>query len=155
MKTRMMLVKCLIVPAFTYGKCFFSTNLSSVSITSLERAFSACVRFFYGLHDSTRNRLDCILGAPILTYLRQRCCVTLRSIISTETPAYLFDKIRRGSSLRRNAHILPKHSSLQYNRSFFVRTVSDYNLLPRTIGELNSLESFKSSCLTYLKTLRN
>lgn len=56
-KTRLMLVRSLIVPAFTYGECIYSTNLSAGHVRSLERAFSACVRFVYGLrrYDSTNE----------------------------------------------------------------------------------------------------
>lgn len=148
-KTRLTLVKSLVIPAFTYGECVYSSNLSAVDLRSLERAFSACVRFVYRLrrYDSTRDYTNGILGAPITTYLRQRRCSALHSIIKTRMPSYLFDKLCHGSSVRSGVFLIPRHSSTQYNRSFFVRTVSDYNAIPTSVRALYSLPGFSRACL--------
>ena len=45
LKTRLALVKSLIVPLFTYAESVYSTNLQAGDIHIVERAFSACVRF--------------------------------------------------------------------------------------------------------------
>lgn len=148
-KTRLTLVKSLVIPAFTYSECVYTSNLSAIDVRSLERAFSACVRFVYKLRrfDSTRDYANGILGAPIMTYLRQRRCSALHGIVKTRMPSYLFDKLCRGNSVRSGVFLIPRHSSTQYNRSFFVRTVSDYNAIPTSVRELNSPASFSRACL--------
>lgn len=151
-KTRLMLVKALIVPAFTYGECVYSTNLSAAEIRSLERAFSACVRFVYGLrrYDSTRDYVSKIFGCSLMTYIKQRRCSAVHSIVKSKAPVYLSDKLTHGSSSRSCVFIIPMHSSRQYNRSFFVRTVSDYNSLPVNVRKIGSIARFSKACLECL-----
>lgn len=150
-KTRLLLVKTLIVPAFTYGECVYSTNLSAVDVKSLERAFSACVRLVYGLrrYDSTRDFVDGIFGC---SFIRQRRCAALHNIVRSEAPLYLFDKLVRGRSPRCDGFVLPRHSSMQYNHSFFVRTVSDYNSLPVNVRNIGSAKGFGKACLGCLNS---
>lgn len=154
LKTRLMLVRSLVVPAFTYGECVYSTNLRAVDVRSLERAFSACVRFVYRLrrYDSTREYVTKILGCPIMAFLEQRRCAMVHRIAKAEAPSYLCDRLCRGSSSRNNAFIIPMHSTAQYNRSFFVRAVSDYNLIPASIRRLGSLSRFGAAYRQYLGT---
>lgn len=45
LSTRLMLVKSLILPLFTYCHSVYTSNLKAKSIRVLERAFAACVRF--------------------------------------------------------------------------------------------------------------
>lgn len=148
-KIRLMLVKSLVIPAFTYGECVYSTNLDAVDVRSLDKAFSACVRFVHGLrrYDSTRGFENGIFGCSLMTYIRQRRCSALHSIIKYEAPSYLFSKLTRGSSSRSNVLMLPRHLSRQYNRSFFVRTVSDYNSLPVSVRCINTAKGFGKACL--------
>ena len=148
-KTRLMLVKTLVVPAFTYGECVYSTNLSVEDQKLLERAFSACIRFVFGLrrYDSTRDFVNRILGCSLMTYVRQRRCSALHGIVKSGMPPYLFDKLVRGTSSRSGVFVLPRHSTRQYNRSFFVRTVSDYNSLPVSVRSIGSVKKFGDACL--------
>lgn len=153
LKTRLMLVKTLILPAFTYAASAYLTSLSAADIGSLERAFSACVRFTYRLrrYDSAREYVDRVLGCPIMTYLKQRRCSAVHAISVTKTPSYLYDKLCLGRASRNPVFIIPRHSSRQYNRSFFVSAISDYNFLPVDIKKLRSLPEFGRACLDCLK----
>lgn len=147
-RTRLMLVKSLVLPAFTYGDSIYSTNLSALSVRSLEGAFNACVRFVYRLrrYDSTRDYVDKLLGCPIMTYLKRRRCSFLHGLALTREPGFLYDKLSIGTSARSRLFVIPRHVSAQYNRSFFVRTVSDYNSIPSRIKRLTSLSGFNSAC---------
>lgn len=151
-KTRLVLVKTLIVPAFTYGECVYSTNLSAADQRMLERAFSACVRFVHGLrrYDSTRGLVDTVLGCSLMTYLRQRRCTALHGIVRSGLPLYLFDKLVPGTSTRSGVFVLPRHSTRQYNCSFFVRTLSDYNSLPASVRSISATKRFSEACLAHL-----
>lgn len=132
----------------------YSTNLRACDVRALERAYSACVRFVYGLrhYDSTREYIDKVLGCPIMTYIKHRKCSIVYSLSKSRMPAYLYEKLRRGNSLRNDIFFLPRHSSTQYNKSFFVRAVSDYNSLPVEIKRLNSVHKFSKACIEYLKS---
>lgn len=153
-KIRTMLVKSLIMPAFTYGECVYSTNLSVSDVRSLERAYSACVRFVYGLrrYDSTRRYVSKVLGCPLMSYIKHRRCCAVHSIAKLNAPSYLSDKLVRGTSSRSAVFVIPRHSSRQYNRSFFVRAVSDYNSLPVEVRKIGSVAGFGRACLDYVRT---
>lgn len=150
-----MLVKSLILPAFTYGDSVYSTNLSATAIRSLEGAFSACVRFVYRLrrYDSTRDYVNGILGCSLMTYLKLRRCAVIYNVAKRRLPGFLYERLSVGSSVRNRRFILPRHSSEQYNRSFFVRAVTDYNSIPVHVRELSTVARFNDASMTYFQTL--
>lgn len=145
LKARLALVKSLIVPLFTYADSVYSTNLQAGDIRAIERAFSACVRFVYRLrrYDSTEGFKERLLGCSIFDYLRYRQCLFLHNLMMRKTPNYLYSKLQRGQSSRNLIFVLPRNVSLQYNRSFFVRSVSNYNSLPESLKRLSSIVSFR------------
>ena len=147
----MLLIKALIMPLFTNCDSIYSTNLQAGDVRSLNMAFSACIRFVFRLrrYDSTRQFSNRILGCPIITYLVLRNCLFIHSLLIGKTPDYLYKKLRQDSSLRSLTLIIPNHVTMQYNRSFFVRSVSNYNRLPIHIKTLNSIYTFKKACLNY------
>lgn len=144
-KVRMALVKSLIIPLFTYGESVYSTNLQAGDVQAVERVFSACVRFVFRLrrYDSTQGFAERLLGCSIFDYLRYRQCVFLHSVSISKTPDYLYSKLHLGRSARNRLFVLPRNASLQYNRSFFVRSVSYYNSLPEGLKRVGSVASFK------------
>ena len=146
-----MLVRSLVLPAFTYSESVYSTNLSASNVRSLERAFSACVRFVYSLrrYDSTREYIGGILGCSLMTYLKQRRCCFIHAMSRSEQPPYLFEKLCIGRSSRNRVFVIPRHSSAQYNRSFFVRAVSDYNSIPMGVKSLVSQSGFDRASREY------
>lgn len=147
-KVRSMLVKSLVLPAFTYCDSVYSTNLSAADVRALEGAFSACVRFVFRLrrYDSTRDYLDELLGCPIMTYLKRRRCSFLHGLVLSREPGFLFDRLVSGRSVRSRQFVVPRHSSAQYGRSFFVRTVADYNAIPTSVRLINSQSRFADAC---------
>lgn len=147
LKTRLSLIKSLIIPLFTYAESVYSTNLQAGDIQAIERAFSACVRFVYRLrrYDSTEGFNERLLGCSIFDYLRYRQCLFLHNLTIRKTPNYLYSKLQRGRSSRNLIFVLPRNTSLQYNRSFFVRSVSNYNSLPESLKRLSSIVSFKGA----------
>lgn len=153
LKTRILLVKSLVLPAFTYGQSVYCTNLSASAIKSLERAFSACVRFAYRLrrYDSTRGYDSRILGCSLMTYLRAQRCAVVYSLCRRRKPEFLFERLCVGSSARSGNFVLPRHSSVQYNRSFFVRTVADYNSLPVRVRGLPSVTRFNDASAAFFR----
>lgn len=152
-RTRLMLVKSLVMPAFSYCDSVYSTNLTASAVRSLEGAFNACVRFVHRLrrYDSTRDHVCGLLGCSLMTYFKRRCCSFMHSLVLTREPGFLYDKLSRGRSVRSRQFVIPQHSTAQYNRSFFVRTVADYNSIPASVRALTSLPRFRSVCRDYFR----
>lgn len=145
-QTRLMLVKSLIIPLFTYCDSVYSTNLDADSVRVLTCAFSACTRFVFaiGRRCSVNEHLNRVVGCPIIEYLKYRRLVFVFKLIMNKAPKYLYDKLQ--PSTRSNVLILPRHSTAQYNKSFFVNAVSSYNALPTIVKQSNTLATFKNRC---------
>lgn len=149
-QVKLMLIKSLIIPLFTYCDSVYSTNLNATSVRVLERAFSACIRFVFsiGRDCSIDQHVNRVLGCPIMDYLKYRRVVLVFKLLLDKVPEFLYDKLQPSS--RSNILILPRHSTAQYNKSFFVNSVSDYNALPNLIKQTNSISSFKTRCLEHM-----
>lgn len=143
--TRLNLVKCLIIPLFTYADIVFSSSLDSISKGILARAFKGCVRFAYkvGKRDSVRNHMNSLLGCSLESYFRYRSIVFLRDLIFSKTPCYLYDFLGFGRSARTHNLIIPVHSTLLRSTSFFVRIISVWNRLPSALKSIFSRELFR------------
>lgn len=151
-KTSLLLVQALLVPLFTYCEVIYSTNLQAGDVRSIEKAFSACTRFVYGLrrYDSTRDFYCRILGCSITDYLKFRRCVLVHDLALATIPRYLYSKLKCGRSTRGQSFVLPKNATLQYNRSFFVRSISDYNHVPAVVRRKNSVKAFKNAYIDFV-----
>lgn len=148
-QTRLTLVKTLILPLFTYCDTVYSTNLNAKSIRVIERAFAACVRFVFaiGRRDSIDDHVNRVLGCPIMDFLKYRSLVFMYKLLIKNAPEYLYEKIQ--SSTRSNLLILPRHTSSQYNKSFFVSAASRYNMLPNVVKLSSTIGTFKGRCWEY------
>lgn len=149
-QTRQMMVKSLIMPLFTYCDAVYSSNLKAKSIRVLERVFAACVRFVFGIgrRDSTDEFINRILGCSLMDFLKYRSLVMVFKLVMKEAPQYLLRSIK--PSTRSNQLIIPQHSTTQYNKSFFVKAVSRYNLLPNSVKCSQSLATFKIGCFDHI-----
>ena len=65
-------------------------------------------------------------------------------LITGKEPDYLFNNLQL--STRSNVIILPRHSTSQYNKSFFVSAANAYNMLPNATKLCSTLASFKKRC---------
>ena len=119
---------------------------------SLERAFTACLRFIYGLrrYDSTRDYKKKVFGCSFLPYFKYRRCIVMHDIVNKRVPRFLTDKLTLSRSSRTNMLIIPKHYTKQYGRSFFVLAATDYNELPVVARSRESRAAFGKACLEYL-----
>lgn len=148
-QTRLMLVKSLILPLFTYCGSVYSSNLNAKSILVVERAFAACVRFVFGIRrrGSTSEHVNRILGCSILEFLKYRSLILVFKLLIDKLPSYLFDNLHQ--SRRSSLLIIPRHTTSQYNKSFFVHVVSEFNRLPNGVKQSGSLASFKRRCFDH------
>lgn len=149
-KTRLMLLKSLILPVFTYCDSVYSTNLTAKSVRVLERAFSACIRYVFGIgrRDSINDYINRVVGCPIMEFMKYRRLVLVFKLLKSNSPEYLFRNFNLSS--RSNLVIIPRHSTSQYNKSFFVSAVSMYNSLPNAVKQSSSVVAFKRLCFEHL-----
>lgn len=149
-KTRINLVKTLLMPHFCYGSVVFA-KMSAAAERTILRAFKACVRFVAGLkrYESTSDRQHDILGCGLLQYLDYRTCLFMFTLLQYRQPNYLISNIVSGTSARTEALILPIHRTASMNSSFFVNGVSTWNSLPLAIRQCQSVQSFKTHCRSH------
>lgn len=150
-ETRCMLVKSLIIPIFTYCAPVFCGGLDTVCRRVLTKAFNACIRYVFGLdrQDGTTGYVDRLLGCDIFNYYDYISCCFLHGLILSGKPTYLCELICQTQSSRTLNMRLPRHSSSQYNRSFFVHGVRCWNSLPVNLKRINTRKAFGTNCLKY------
>jgi len=65
--------------------------------------------------------IDRVVGCNLMEYLKFRRLIFIFELLKNESPDYLFAKLSR--SARSDVLILHRHSTSQYNKSFFVSSV--------------------------------
>ncbi|XP_055714971.1 uncharacterized protein LOC129809180 [Phlebotomus papatasi] len=131
-ETRLLLVRTLIVPFFTYGcELFFRAHAEDHS--RLRLAFNSCLRYVFGLrkYDHVSAYGDSILGLPLPGYLDTRVVDFISRILSTGRPRYLTELVVAGSSSRSSCLRVPGSGSRNFRNSIFVEGVILWNALPR------------------------
>lgn len=146
-KTRINLVKALLIPHFCYCSIVFA-KMSGAADRTLLRAFNACVRFVAGLkkYESTSEHQNEILGCGLLQYLDYRTCLFMFTLLQTGHPEYLMEHIQRGVSVRTCRLVIPRNKTMGMNSSFFVNGVRVWNSLPVEIRNQQTIMSFKKAC---------
>lgn len=131
MQTRLILVKTLLAPIITYGSQLYSC-MDSISKQKLNVAFNSCIRFVHSLRpsDYVSHMTHCIFGSSLMTHFTIEICKYIFKIIRSRVPEYLYDKFEFSSSNRTYNLNIPRSSSLQTRRSFFVLGARIWNNLP-------------------------
>lgn len=150
-KTRLLLAKTLIIPILTYG-CEIFSSCSYQSKRKLTVAFNNTARYIFGLrrYDHISEISNHILNMSFENMLNFRTLTLLADILLSQTPRYLFDRIRRTSSVRSLQLINPRYSSLTSERQFYVNSIRLWNALPRSIREIRDAVKAKLEIKKYL-----
>jgi hypothetical protein len=148
---RLMLIKTLILPHFSYGDVVYN-DLTVELAEKLQRAQNYCLRFVFNL-----RRDDHISGyfqqASVLRLENSRklhMLTLLHKILMNKVPAYMFSKFTFSSQVS-NRHtrnstsmlIIPLHRTVMYNKSFTVTAARLWNSLPDEIKTIESSARFK------------
>lgn len=146
-KSRLKLVKTLIVPHLYYASEIFS-GCDAVCHTRLRTTFNAAVRFVYALgrRDHISHLVPTIIGNDLEAVLKYRVVVLLFKIIFNKCPVYLFENIIFGRSIRSKNIMIPCIRSLAHDRSFYVRATRMWNGLPSSLKSSVSVSRFKREC---------
>lgn len=152
-ETKRKLVLQLILPHITYAAEVYS-KLDSHSLHKLQVSFNNATRYVYGLRrfSSISSWRRMVLGCDLVDYLRMRNLLFLHRLLYKKTPAYLYDKISFGRSIRCMTLIIPRFYSQYTNRFFFVNAIKLWNTLPLNIKLITRKNSFKQALFDFIST---
>jgi hypothetical protein len=158
LSTKIMLVKTLIFPIFSY--CDLVTIDMTVQLTEkLQRAQNYCVRFIFNLQRDEHispyyERLN------LLKLHESRCLralMFLYRLLRTGSPDYLaagfrfLSDVGRGGT-RHGSHLLavPVHRTVMFNKSFQVTVSRLWNSLPVDVKSLDSERRFSAAVAAWI-----
>lgn len=150
-KTRYMLVRSLIIPHFTYGQLLYY-NMDHESKRRLEICFNDCIRFIYGLrkYDHISTYKNSLLGCDLFTYFKFNVICFIQSLVYSNKPKYLFERLSFGKSTRNIKIILPKNKFKSYGDCLFVHGVGLWNSLPTEVKKPCSSAQLKINVKNHL-----
>lgn len=151
---RVMLVKTLLLPHFTYCDSVMC-DMDADSKHKLQVAMNACVRFAFNLkrRDHISTQEVSVLGCSYPNFRKYKLCLMLRSILISKQPDYLYEHLKLARSVRNPSLILPYAIRSVLRDSFFTQVVSLWNLLPLDLKRKMSSVSFPNECLQYFSSL--
>lgn len=148
---RLLLVKALLVPIFTYCEVIFC-RMDSESSRRLRVCFNSCLRYIHGLRFYDHiSHLECsLLGMSLANYYKFRVALFLCKLIASKIPDYLFQRISFASSSRSLQLLVPRHRTALYGRMFFAHAIRTWNQLPIGIRrESFVIGRFFNSCWSH------
>lgn len=147
-KTRILLVKSLVMPHFCYGDVIASKKCCR-SERILQQAFNSCIRFAFNLKrfDHVMRFQDKILDTTLMNYLLMRQLLFLYKLIRIKKPDYIFKILKSFNSTRIHHYVIPNHKFNNMHTSFFVYAISKWNELPETVKLSRCSNDFKLSIL--------
>lgn len=146
--TKTKLFKTLILPHFTYGD-FAYTNASMASLDRFRVALNACIRYVFNLsrYDRVSHLQKMLIGCPFTNFYKFRSCITLNRIMISQTPNYLYSKLRPMRGTRTRSFLIPQHSSAYYSQSLFARGIAYWNQLSTHVKSNTSKFTFRRDLL--------
>lgn len=145
MRTKLRLIKSLVLPIIMYGHPVFNSMLAS-SQGKLQRVLNACTRFVLGSR-STRDHVSdnhIILGCPLQEFLNRNTLTQMFSIILTCRPDYLHQRLNFSTSRRLLTLNQPRRNLSAFDKMFFLHGVALWNRLPPCIRRSISVQDFRS-----------
>jgi hypothetical protein len=155
---RLMLVKTLIFPYFSYGDVVYN-DLTVELAEKLQRAQNYCLRFIFNLRRD-EHISSYYQQTSILRLENSRKLHMLRLLFKTlknKAPAYIFRKFTFSSQISsrntRNSNsmlIIPLHRTVMYNKSFAVTAARLWNSLPDEFKTMESSARFDEAVRGWL-----
>lgn len=145
LRIRILLAKTYLIPSLLYG-CELFGNCDSISKRKLNVMFNNIVRYVYGLRrfDHVSSVSNNLYGVTFENLLNIRILVFLHKIINTQTPKYIFEKIRFCQSPRNRNIVIPRHQCLVSEWQFYVHAARLWNNLPQNQQMNSNANSFKT-----------
>lgn len=150
-KTKMLLVKTLLLPILLYGcevfcKVDFNTN------RKLNVIYNNFARYIFNIryYDHISIYSKQIMGLSFGSLLQFRSLILLHEIMQSRQPEYLYNKLSFANSQRSVTLILPRFNCLVSERSFFVHVTLLWNSLPATLRRIENTNKFKTHLYKHL-----
>lgn len=152
-KTRLRMVKSLVIPFLTYGYPVFS-NISKTLQNKLNAALNACTKFVLGTKkfDRLGNNRYIILGCNLNDYYNRLMCMCMFRVCKLKEPDYLVSHINFSVSTRTRQLTTIRRRTASFNNMFFIKGVKLWNNLPVDIRRIHRLTEFKTKCKIYFQT---
>lgn len=148
--TKIKLFKSLLFPHFIACD-FLLFDVSAFALSRLRVVLNSCVRYVFGLgrFSSVSHLQHRLLGCPFEKFGQMRSCLFIFNLATTRLPGYLFNKLEAFRSNRSRKYKLPRFHTSRYGKSFFVRGVIEWNLLPNDLTLERSFVAFRRKCIEY------
>ena len=152
LKTKLLLVKQLILPTITYAEIVYS-SLDSRSMHKLKVAFNFATRYVYNLKrfESVSDFVISILGCTVETYIKFRNCIFMHKLINTKSPVYLYNKLQLSQSNRSITLILPSFQYTESEKLFFINAARIWNSLPSLTRNISESSKFKTQVMSFFQ----
>lgn len=151
---KLKLFKSLVLPHFI--ECdFLLLQASARSLNKMRVALNACVRFVFHLSrfSSVSHLQARLIGCRFENFAKLRCCLSIFKLLECQKPLYLHRKLIPLRSSRSRKFLLPRHRTVKYGNSFFVKGVAIWNSLPNFITVERSAAVFKRICIEHFNTV--
>lgn len=159
---KLRLTDSLILSYLAYSDILYWPALTIQNKNSLQKVQNSCLRFAYSLRKFDHIS-PCFVNSKWFNlserYFIHIACLVFK-ISQTEQPQYLFQKLRKGSSVHqritrhRDLYQVPRHSTAIFQRSFTYTAIKTYNSLPEYIKCCSSITSFKNHLKMHVLSLR-
>lgn len=149
-KVRILLAKAYLIPGLIYG-CELFASCDADSKRKLNVLYNNITRYVYGLrkYDHISPYSKNLFGVTFENLLKIRTLILMHKIIYTETPSYLYNKIRFARSNRGKKLIIPRHKCLVSEWQFFIRAVRLWNTIPSNQQTNSNAQLFKQFLFTF------
>lgn len=151
---KLKLFKSLVLPHFI--ECdFLLLQASARSQSKLRVALNSCIRYIFNLSrfSSVSHLQPQLIGCSFENFCKLRCCLSIHKLIENHKPAYLYDKLIPCRTSRARKFLLPRHRTVKYGNSFFVRGVAIWNSLPNSLTIERSAAVFRRRCIEHFNVV--
>lgn len=141
---RELLAKTYLIPCLLYG-CELFASCDCISKLKLNVLYNNILRYVYGLrrYDHVSSFSTRLYGVSFDNLLKIRVLIFFHKIIYTQTPRYLYERIRFARSLRGRRIIIPRHRYLFSEWQFFLHASRLWNSLPQSQQVNSNATQFK------------
>lgn len=150
-KTKMLLVKSLLLPILLYG-CEVFCHVDYNTRRKLNVIYNSLARYIFKKRfiDHISSYSLQIMGLTFDNLIKFRTLILLHGIMQTQQPEYLYNRLSFASSQRTAILIRPRFNCLQSERTFFVHATLLWNSLPIALRRTTNTSTFKNKLFKHL-----
>lgn len=150
LEIRMLLAKTYLIPVLLYG-CEIFANCNAYDFKKLNVAYNSIARYIFNKKrgESISSFSYQINNMSFANLLKFKSLILLHRIINTESPSYLYNRLKFARSARGKKLIQLKYKSSLSERQYLVYCTCLWNNLPHHIQLISNTSRFKTELLKY------